>query len=123
MMTVKATIENGKVVLDYCELLGEAEGRELELLVQSLACQDDLVRHVADQLLEGWTEDGYHGGKVGDASGSGTPIDKARRRIALGADKVAKETIEALQRALKQAEERSAEGWSKYHKLANEVCR
>ncbi len=118
---MKATVENGKVVLDYCELFNEADGRELQLLVQSLACQDDIVRHVTDQLLEGWTEDGYHGGKCGDASESHTPIDQARRRIALGAGQVAKETIEAQQRSLKDAAEANAEIWRKYHKLQDEA--
>ncbi len=117
---MKAVIENGKVVLDYCELFDEADGQELKLLVQSLACQDSIVQHVADQLLEGWTEDGYHGGRCGDATESHTPLNKARRRIALGAGKIAAETIEAQQRAIKQAKEQTDRLWDKIHTLEAE---
>ncbi len=118
---MKAEIVNGKVILDYCELFDNASGEELNLLVQSLACQDSIVKHVADQLLEGWTEDGYHGGVAGDANpATSSPIDQARRRIALGAGEVAKATIEAQQRALAHAGTYQKELWAKIRTLEEE---
>ena len=116
---MKVEIKDGKVILDACEMFDNMDADELHKLVQSLACQDAILKHVTDQLLEGWTEDGYHGSKGGDATGN-SPLDLARRRIALGAGKVAKETIEAQQRQIENEKELGKKGWAAYHKLFDE---
>lgn len=62
----------------------------------SLACEDDIIEDVTDQIIKGWTEEGSHGYKhSGDADPS-TALDKAVRAVALGAGEVAVREIRQL---------------------------
>ena len=113
---MKVLVENGKVILEAHELFDNMDADEKNKVVQSLACQDDIIRHVADQLLEGWTEDGYHGLTGGHTASNGA-LDAARRRIAEGAGQEAATTIRALEDALKREKE-SCQKWVRaYHNL------
>ncbi len=113
---MQVKINEGKIEIDYWELFENLGLVQKQVVAETLACDDDIIKHVADQLLGGWTENGYHGGKVGDANPS-TPLDIARQRIALGCGDIAKETIEALQRALDSEKKMCQEYVRKYHDL------
>lgn len=121
---MKVTVKEGMVILDACQLFENMELEEKNKLIQSLACGDDIIRHVMDQVLDGCTEAGYFGGTSGDASTHGTPIDQARRRIAAGAGEVATETIASLRRALEHEKKSCSEWVGKYHEIADRrhVC-
>lgn len=111
---------NHKFQFAFQEMIEKLPDEEKVELIEALSCEDAIIKHVMDQVLDTCTENGWHGAKSGGGSVEVySPLDVARRRIAEGASKVSEEQIAALKRALKAAEERAAEGWSKYHDLAN----
>lgn len=75
-------------------------------LMETLACDNVIIKHVVDQILEGWTENFYHGPMsctAGDSPNYG--LDWALREIAKRSGEVAKKEIERLEKALKETKE------------------
>jgi len=102
-VTVK--LEDGYVMIDVADLFQRLSVEQKTELAQHLACDEAVLGFVADQLLDGWTEAGWHGYKhTGDAEPT-TALDKARRRIALGASETANKVIDELQRSIKNTDE------------------
>tara|TARA_R110002096_G_scaffold91617_1_gene207178 strand:- start:5873 stop:6241 length:369 start_codon:yes stop_codon:yes gene_type:complete len=85
--------------------------------MQSLACDDIVIKHVTDQLLHGCTEDGYHGSFGGNRSEPSTPLDTAKRAIAKSYSKFVSDEITSLERGLKRSNESKDEYMSKYYDL------
>ena len=81
-------LEKGQLVVDLHEYFdGLLAGPHREEVLESLACHDEVLKYVTDQLLNRWTENGWHGATTGAAPAECfTPLDKARRRLAEGAD-------------------------------------
>lgn len=87
-------------------------------LAESLTCADYVIKAVADQILEGWTENGFHGGEICSVdSGSLSPLQKARLRVADGAGEQARKEIERLQSQLKNEVRLKNEYMDKYLEL------
>lgn len=84
-------------------------------LIEALSCEDAIIKHIMDQVLDSCTENGWHGGRSSGNVTPFTPIDIARRRIAESSSKVAAEEIAALKRAVESAKELGDEGWRRYH--------
>jgi hypothetical protein len=92
--------ENGNLIIDAHELFDHIDPDKRLEVVESLSCNDTIIKHVTDQLLDGWTENCFCG-----ATGSGsvepyTILDKAKREIAKRSGEVAKREIERLETAL-----------------------
>ena len=85
--------------------------------MQSLACDDIIIKHVTDQLLHGCTEDGYYGSKECNEAEPSTPLDIAKRAIAKSYSKFASDEIAALERGLKRTRDSRDEYMSKYYDL------
>lgn len=105
-MTVKFI--QGTLQVDFHELLSSLTGEDRIAAIDDLSCDDEIIKHVTDQLLEGWTEDGSSGSSGFPARADSereTPLCAARRRIAEGANEVAKAEIERLCRSLRFYEE------------------
>lgn len=97
--------KDGKLEIDICELLDKlSDDKKLEL-IESLSCQDSIIKHVSDQILTGWTENAFSGG-LGYAIEQMSPLGKARQRVIELAPEVAREEIERLKRFARNAEER-----------------
>jgi len=107
----------GKLVIDVQDIFDNLPADKVIELIESLSCSEVVIKHVADQLLEGWTENGYHGSISGGLIPS-TEICAARDKIAKGAGDVANNRILELERLVKSAESLTAAGWDAYHKLA-----
>ena len=86
-------------------------------LIERLSCSEIVIKHVADQLLEGWTENGYCGSMNINSLTPSTEISIARDKIAKGADILARNRILELELAVKSAENLTKAGWDAYHKL------
>lgn len=105
--------EKGELIIDIWDVIERLSKEDKLRLVETLSCNDELIKHVADQLIDGFTENVYCGsGGVAKAEPF-TQLDIQRRRIALNAGEVAKKEIEDMQRALKQAED----GENKYRDM------
>jgi len=100
---MKVSIENGKISFKWQELLEHLSPEEIRELVDFLSCENQIIADVSAQLLDGWTEMGSHGYKGMASVEPFTPLEKARREIALRAGETAKAEIEDLIRALKMA--------------------
>jgi len=75
------------------------------ILIETLSCESAIIKHVADQILTGWTENSYCG-----ASGYGevnhlSPLDEARRKVAKGASEVSEKIISELEWRVKREKE------------------
>ena len=84
-------------------------------MIETLSCDDQIIKHVTDQILDGWTENYCSGGSCFIASHSPTTgLDYARREISKRSGELAKKEIEKLEKALKEKTEA-------YWKMINEL--
>lgn len=92
---------DGSIVLDlHEEVLGPImRGPNCAAALESIACHDDVIRHVMDQVMDGMTENGCKGWEDVKEDPQ-SAISKARRRIVEGADKVARDEVARLAREL-----------------------
>jgi hypothetical protein len=101
----------GKLQVDFHEMLQSLEGEDRLAAIDDLSCNDEIIKHVTDQLLDGWTEGGSSGSSYFPSRADvdrETPLCAARRRIANGANEVAKAEIERLCRTINFYEEAEA---------------
>ncbi len=100
---MNATYKKGKLEFDIQELLESIHGAEKVDLVEGLACDDEIIKHVSEQIINKWTENGYSGGVFCTASDNPTRgLDWAWREVAKKSGDVAKREIERLEKALEQ---------------------
>ena len=85
--------------------------------MQSLACDDIIIKHVTDQLLHGCTEDGYYGSKGCNEAEPSTPLDIAKRVIAKSYSTFVSDEITSLESSLKRSNESKDEYMNKYYDL------
>jgi hypothetical protein len=95
------------------EYLPEERHQEL---AESLSCSDVVIDAVVDQILGGWTENGFCGASTSEVEPK-TPLDIARRKIAKGANEASKNEIERLERSLAFMEKTKNEYMNKYFEL------
>lgn len=75
-------------------------------VAESLSCEELIIKHVTDQILDGYTENVYCGATTYMATSTPTcALDRARREIAKRAGEVAQAEIERLEVALKRLED------------------
>jgi len=106
--------KDGKIEIDMMELMKGMIDSQKEQIIESLACDCDVIKFVTQQIIDGFTENGFFGSSLCTASHAPTyGLDWAKREVAKASGEVAKREIEALEKALKNSNER-------YFDLANE---
>jgi len=117
--TVK--LEDGRLSVSVYALLDELTPEEQAEVVESLSCQDAIIKHVADQILDGFTENGswgYEGTGISTIS-SPTPLEAARRRVAEMAGDVARRELKRMsgicERSHEQEKRYSDWAWELFH--------
>jgi hypothetical protein len=103
-MSIKFT-KDGELAIDLHSLLNQVSGEDKIALIESLSCDEEIIKHVTDQILEGFTENGYFGSTGFGESEPRTALDRARREIAKGASELAKEEIGAMENRVKSEKE------------------
>lgn len=109
--------KDGKLQIDLHDLLDNVREEDLNEFLETVSCNDKVIKHVTDQILDKWTENYYSGGTACTADAA--PIwglDKAWREVAKRSGEVAKREIERLEDALKRRNE-------EYFNLVNEYSR
>lgn len=103
-----ATVEGATIKIDMIGLIRDHVPNELlpELALE-LSLQDAVIEHVANQILDGFTTGGASGATLHSIDSCGdpmSPLQEARRRVALQASEIAVGEIERLSRLLVEAE-------------------
>ena len=101
------------------ELLELIEEEDKIHFLQSLSCHESVFVHVADQIISGCTEDGYHGSKGEVQSTPNTSLQRAIRKIAKNSSAIADKQIAELEIKLKELEKSSKKWCDKYYELYN----
>ncbi len=108
---MKAKITKDGLCIDISTLLDSIAPEDKTELIKHIACDDQVIRDVSAQILDGWTEDGWHGSRNTEAQADtenryAPAIDVVRRDFAKRSGEVAKREIEQLEKALSRANER-----------------
>ena len=99
------------------ELLELIEPEDKIQFLQSLSCHESVFNHVADQIINGCTEDGYSN-CIGEVkSMPNTSLQLATRRIAKNASEIANSQIKELESKLKSMEESNSLWQDKYYNI------
>jgi hypothetical protein len=98
---MKLKVEGGNLIVDIYELVGELGDESRRELADSVAINDDVIKFVTQQILDGWTECDSHG-PVGTAVAEPyTGLEFAWREVAKRAGEVAAKEIARLEAALR----------------------
>lgn len=100
---MKVKILKEGLCVDIGDLLSNIAPEDKTELFKHIACDDQVITDVVAQILDGWTEDGWHGSKLSEAVSEPAKwhaIDRAQREIAKRSGEVAKREIERLEKAL-----------------------
>ena len=98
-------------------LLDSVKEEDLNEFLETVSCNDKVIKHVTDQILDRWTENCYSGGAACTADADAKwGLDKAWREVAKRSGEVAKREIERLEEALKRRNE-------EYFNLVNEYSK
>lgn len=117
-MSVEFKFEEGKLVIDTEFLLDAMSDEDKMFLVERLACEDAVIKHVADQIIDGYTESSRRGSRLcGTDVNVYLPLDVAARRIAEASGEIAAQEIEALKRELSRTKERLQNSEDELHRI------
>jgi len=112
-VTKHLTIE----LTEPCELVELMSDKDRVEFMQSLSCHDSVIKHVADQIIHGCTEDGFHGGIAMVSDNPTTALQKAQREVAMSFSDITSREIKELELAVKRNENQANEWREKYHEL------
>ena len=101
---MKLTQKDDKYVveIDPYEIIHEIlSGHQRAMLIQSLACAEDVIEHVCEQLIDGLTLDGFSGSW---SSGCDTALQKAKKKIAENSGHAVAQTIRDMERKIESLE-------------------
>lgn len=115
---MKVTISRGCLSVDLYDLMGELDTEQRAKVIDALACREEVITEVANQIIDGFTSEGSHApmGWGGNAEAT-YGIDGARMRIAKASSEISAREIEQMADKLRRTEARINEGWKAYHEL------
>lgn len=110
--------KDGKIVLDVYDLISQLPSETRGQIIDLLACQEEVIDEVMNQVIDGYTSKNSHGPRhFGGDPEETRGIDGARMRIAKASSEIAAKEIEALARKIKSEKELGQKGWDAYHEL------
>ena len=108
-----AKLINGHIAVNVADLIDNLNDEDKVHIIELLSCDEKIIENVAAQIVDGWTEAGYHSG-ITYGPMPYTPLDKARRLVAKSAPDLRDKAIERLEGIAVAAE-------AKASKLQDEV--
>lgn len=118
MEQVSATVDGGKLQIDLYDLLGSLTGEARANVIDMLACRQEVIDEVMNQVIDGYTSQGSYGPTgLGGNPEAIYGIDGARMRIAKASSEIASREIERLAQEMARLKARINEGWDAYHEL------
>jgi hypothetical protein len=107
---MNARYKDGKIEFDLHDLLESVSAETKADMLESLACDDDIIKHVTDQIIKQWTKNHYSGGVAYVAEHDPqTGLDWAWRQVARCAGEVAEREIKRLEDAIRRKDKQHAE--------------
>jgi hypothetical protein len=111
-------LDKGKIIIELTDLLDSMTSEAKIELIETLSCDEAIIKHVADQILTGFTENIYSGAESFNAEPK-TALDSARARVIELAPEVAAREVERLRKIAidreKVAKEADDRYWALYH--------
>lgn len=102
---MEARILEGRISFDITDLIASVSQEQRLDIIQALACHDQIIDEVTNQIVDGFTSEGWRGGRLISAHAEVyCGLDKACRRIAEASSDIAAKEIAALTAALGRAE-------------------
>lgn len=108
-------ILDGKIQIDLIDLLRSLEGESKNQLVKYLACEDEVIDRVAQQISFGITDDLYSG-SLGQYTTPNTALTKARLLVSENSSELSKTVIQQLQYENKSLQKRLDDAYAELHK-------
>lgn len=99
---------DGRLTVNVYDLIENLADEDKAHIMETLSCDDKIIENVAAQIVDGWTEAGYHGG-ITYGPMPHTALDKARRLVAKSAPEVRDKAIERLERIAVEAEKKASD--------------
>ena len=100
--------KDGKVEFHICDLIDALDSQSKIDFIESLSCEKEIVKHVMDQVLDGWTENMYNGDDYDAKPELTSTIGQARARITSTAiDDLKDREVARLRRYLAQTQEQN----------------
>lgn len=101
---MKTEYREENILINVYELFCNMPDEDKIKLIEELSCEDAIIKHVVDQILDGWTENVYHGAILVTASSNPKKgLDYAMREVAKRSGEVAAKEIKRLEEALAEA--------------------
>jgi hypothetical protein len=100
---MRVTLEKGIIGINAADLVEALNDDDKRQVIETLSCDDAIIAAVASQIVDGWTEAGYHGYTSYSPKPS-TALDLAKRYCAEGSSEVAKEQIRRLESMAESAQ-------------------
>lgn len=118
---MKTQYKDGLLSIDVQALFDAIPDDEKVSLIETLSCQDSVIKHVTDQILDGWTERGFYGSIACTAIDDPVfGLDWACRQVAKRAGEVAAKEIKRLEDALRHSESQLREFYIRIDKDRSE---
>ena len=115
---MKVKYIDGELSIDLVDIIHEMTDEEQLLLVESLSCQNSVIKFVGEQITRGWTiEGGLRGGRYWGSAEPSTPLDKIMREIANKSGEIAEKEIKRLCDLVKFQEEQLKNRNDEYYAL------
>ncbi|SEI77964.1 hypothetical protein [Achromobacter sp. NFACC18-2] len=109
-------LKDGRLHFSLIDAIGQLTGEQKRDAITILACDDEVITMVGQQLVDGMTEDGSCGGIL--CTASATPwrgLDKARRDVAKASGDIARQEIERLEQALAACDKQRLQALNELH--------
>ena len=96
--------KDGQISFDACDLLSAMSEDQKLGLMERLSCEEVVIKHVADQIFDGLTENGFSGSFMSGSPSLTSALMEAKRRVANESGEVAEREILMLQQRYEQSD-------------------
>jgi hypothetical protein len=115
-----AKLDGSFLKINLYDLIADLPAEERGRIIDALACSEEVINEVVNQILDGWTTEGSHASRGSGGNAEATyGIDGARMRIAKLSGKIAEDEIENLRKQIIRERESAQRGWDAYHEAIN----
>ncbi|HCW17719.1 hypothetical protein [Achromobacter sp.] len=113
-------LKDGRLHFSLIDAIGQLTEDQKRDAITILACDDEVITMVGQQLIDGWTEDGSHGAISCVATATAyRGLDRVLRDVAKASSDIARQEIERLEKALASCEKQRLDALNELHNLQN----